>query len=285
MSGENVFIMKNVWKSFSSPMGDKPLTVLENITLKIDEGEIVALIGPSGCGKSTVLNIAAGFEEPDEGHLLFKGEPVIAPSSKRGVVFQSAVLFPWLTVKQNIVYGLKLKKLNHNLQDEKCEKYISLVGLKGFEHYYPHQLSGGMQQRVSITRVLIMEPKMLLMDEPFASLDAQTRISMQQLLLSISLQLNPSILFITHDVEEALFLADSIYVMSRLPGRIKHEIHVPFPKPRTISLLGNPSFSKAKHEILQLLFEQAIFINDRKNLCWSELTYSKPFGGRSFSCP
>lgn len=255
MGRENVFIMNNVRKCFPSPSGDKPLNVLENITIKIDAGEIIALIGPSGCGKSTVLNIAAGFEKPDEGSALFDGEPVAGPSSKRGVVFQSAVLFPWLTVKQNVAYGLKIKKLSRGVQDEKCAKYIGLVGLKGFEHYYPHQLSGGMQQRVSIARVLVMEPKMLLMDEPFASLDAQTRLSMQQLLLSISMQLNPSILFITHDVEEALILADRIYVMSRLPGRIKHEISVPFPKPRSISLLGNPLFSEMKHKILQLLFD------------------------------
>lgn len=257
MSREKVFIMDNVCKSFPSPGGDKRLTVLENITLELGEGEIVALIGPSGCGKSTILNIAAGFEAPDEGDVLFNGEPVVEPSSKRGVVFQSAVLFPWLTVAQNIAYGLTLRKLDGNLINEKCKKYIDLVGLSGFEHYYPHQLSGGMQQRVSIARVLIMEPKMLLMDEPFASLDAQTRISMQQLLLSISLQLNPSILFITHDVEEALILADRIYVMGKLPGRIKHQISVPFPKPRSISLLGNPLFSETKHQILQLLFAES----------------------------
>lgn len=254
MNRENVFFMDNVWKSFPSPAGNEMLNVLEAVTLQISEGEIVALLGPSGCGKSTILNIAAGFESPDKGNLTFHGAQVTAPSSQRSVVFQSAVLFPWMTVRQNITYGLKLQKQKSSVIEEKSEKYISLVGLKGFEHYYPHQLSGGMQQRVALARVLIMEPKMLLMDEPFAALDAQTRISMQQLLLSISMQLNPSVLFVTHDVEEALILADRVYVMSRLPGRIIREILVPFEKPRTISLIGKLEFSKAKQEILELLF-------------------------------
>ena len=137
MNNENVFTMNNVSKSFPSPNRDKPLKVLENISIKIDEGEIIALIGPSGCGKSTILSIAAGFEKPDKGNILFNGKPVTEPSSKRGVVFQSAVLFPWFTVKQNIAYGLKLKELDCSLINEKCEEYISLVGLEGFEDYYP----------------------------------------------------------------------------------------------------------------------------------------------------
>ncbi len=259
MSRENVLVMRDVWKSFPSPLGEEPLGVLEDITIEIGESEIVTLIGPSGCGKSTVLNLAAGFESPDRGTLLFSGEPITEPSAKRGVVFQSAVLFPWLTVKQNIAYGLKLQKQDRGLIEKKCAEYIGLVGLEGFESYYPHQLSGGMQQRVSLARVLIMEPQMLLMDEPFASLDAQTRISMQQLLLSISAQLKPSILFITHDVEEALLLSDRIYVMSRLPGRVRHEIPVPFPKSRGISLVADPDFMGLKRGILGLLFNQISF--------------------------
>lgn len=254
MSKDSVLHLQHVWKSFPSPTGGAPLDVLEDITFEIGKGEIVTLIGPSGCGKSTVLNLAAGFEIPDKGTLLFDDEPITAPSAKRGVVFQSPVLFPWLTVKQNIAYGMKLRKVDRSLIEEKCKEHIGLVELQGFEHYYPHQLSGGMQQRVSLARVLIMEPKMLLMDEPFASLDAQTRFSMQQLLLSISAQLSPSILFITHDVEEALLLSDRIYVMSRLPGRIRHEIPISFSIPRDISLFSDPGFAKLKRQILQLLF-------------------------------
>ncbi len=255
MSRDTVLRVQNVWKSYPSPAGNEPLDVLEDIALEIGRGEIVTLIGPSGCGKSTVLNLIAGFDTPDKGTIFFDKEPVTAPSAKRGVVFQSPVLFPWLTVKQNIAYGLKLRKSDRSLIDEKCKEFINLVGLDGFEHYYPHQLSGGMQQRVSLARVLIMEPKMLLMDEPFASLDAQTRISMQQLLLSISTQLNPSILFITHDVEEALLLSERIYVMSQLPGRIRHEISIAFSLPRDISLFSDPGFTGLKRKILQLLFK------------------------------
>lgn len=254
MNRKNLFLMNNVCKSFSVSAGNKPLNVLEDITLQIGEGEIVALIGPSGCGKSTIIKIAAGFEKADKGSIVFCGDAVTAPSPQRGVVFQSAVLFPWLTVSQNIAYGLKLKRLNRTLIDEKCAEFISIVGLTGFEHYYPHQLSGGMQQRVAIARVLIMQPKMLLMDEPFASLDAQTRILMQQLLLSISVRLNPAVLFVTHDVEEALILADRIYVMSKLPGSVIRKIGVPFLKPRPISLMGDYEFIKLKQEILSLLF-------------------------------
>lgn len=256
MNKANVFLMENVCKGFPSPDGNKILKVLEDISLQIGEGEIIALLGPSGCGKSTILNIAAGFEAPDEGNVLFVNKKVTAPSSQRGVVFQSDVLFPWLTVRQNIAYGLKIQKRSNSLIEEKCEKYIELVGLKGFDHFYPNQLSGGMKQRVALARVLIMEPKMLLMDEPFASLDAQTRISMQQLLLSISSQLNPSVLFVTHDVEEALILADRVYIMSRLPGRIISEMTVSFEKPRNISLFGKLEFSEVKREILELLFNQ-----------------------------
>lgn len=256
MNGEPLFIMENVSKRFLSHNGTEGLEVLEDITLRIGKGELIALIGPSGCGKTTALNIAAGFEAPDAGRLVFGWHPITGPSSTRSVVFQSAVLFPWLTVRQNIEYGLKLKKLDRRSIDESCGKFINIVGLNGFESYYPHQLSGGMQQRVSIARVLIMEPKMLLMDEPFASLDAQTRITMQQLLITIAAELNPAIFFITHDIEEALILADRIYVMSKRPGKIRREITVPYPKPRSVSLLGSPMFSQLKTEALQLLFDQ-----------------------------
>lgn len=253
MNGENVLLLKQVYKSFPSPSGEKNLEILKDVSLRIDQGEIVALLGPSGCGKSTILNLAAGFESPDEGELLFLGMPVTAPSPEKSVVFQSALLFPWLTVKQNIAYGLKIQKQDQNSIEEACKKFIALVGLEGFENYYPHQLSGGMKQRVALARVLVLKPRMLLMDEPFASLDYQTRISMQHLLISISQKLNPSVLFVTHDVEEALILADRIYIMSKLPGQIIREILVPFQKPRTIKTTGNPEFTKAKEEILQLL--------------------------------
>lgn len=269
MNEKKELIIDKVEKTFPLPSGEGKLKVLEDVSLYVEEGEIIALLGPSGCGKSTLLNIAAGFERPDEGQVLFMGETIEAPSPQRGVVFQSAVLFPWLTVRQNIAYGLKLNKKSgfagrkvhekigrkdHKEIDRICSRYIQLVGLEGFENYYPAQLSGGMQQRVSLARVLALSPKMLLMDEPFAALDAQTRIAMQQLLLTISAQLRPTVLFVTHDVEEALILADKVYVMSRLPGKIISEIEVPFQRPRPISIIGSAEFSRIKSEILELLF-------------------------------
>lgn len=254
MNSKKELVIASLTKSFSSPGDKESLKVLEGISLSIETAEIVALLGPSGCGKSTILNIVAGFEKPDEGQVFFMGNPVIAPSTERGVVFQSAVLFPWLTVKQNIAYGLELKKQEAFDIERECSRYIQLVGLEGFEDYYPKQLSGGMQQKVALARVLILEPRMLLMDEPFAALDAQTRMAMQQLLLSISQELRPTVMFVTHDVEEALILADKVYVMSKLPGKIISEIEVPFKRPRMISIIGSFEFSKIKSEILELLF-------------------------------
>ena len=258
MNKNNLFVMEHISKSYQLSGTHDPLVVLEDITLSIDPGEVVVLIGPSGCGKSTVLNIAAGFVLPDSGSLYFDGAPITSASSMRGVIVQSPVRFPWLNVRQNIEYGLKLKGLERKSLDERCAHIIDIVGLKGFEHYLPHQLSGGMQQRVSIARVLVIEPKMLLMDEPFASLDAQSRLSMQQLLLKISTELDPAILFITHDVEEALMLADTIYIMGNLPGRSKHKIEVPFKKPRMVAIIGTPKSSHMTIEILHSLFSEAI---------------------------
>ncbi|AOY77798.1 ABC transporter ATP-binding protein [Clostridium formicaceticum] len=255
MNNQKELIIDKIEKNFSYPLKQGNLKVLEDVSLYMEVGEIIALLGPSGCGKSTLLNIVAGFEKPDKGQVVFMGKTVIAPSPERAVVFQSATLFPWLTAKQNIAYGLKLHKQKQEVIKEKCKKYIELVGLQGFENYYPAQLSGGMQQRVALARVLVLEPRMLLMDEPFAALDAQTRIKMQQLLLSISAQIKPTILFVTHDVEEALILADKVYVMSKLPGRIIRQVEVPFKRPRSISIIGTNGFSKTKREILQLLFE------------------------------
>lgn len=255
MNKEKELSIDKVEKSYPVPSGLGRLKILDNVSLHVDKGEIIAILGPSGCGKSTILNIAAGFEKPDEGLVTFDGKQITMPSTERGVVFQSAVLFPWLTVDQNIAYGLKLRRHKRETIERICRTHIEMVGLAGFEGYYPEQLSGGMQQRVALARVLAMEPRMLLMDEPFAALDAQTRIAMQQLLQSISNMLKPTIMFVTHDVEEALILADRIYVMSRLPGRIVREIKVPFERPRKISVVGEAGFAEMKREILELLFQ------------------------------
>lgn len=260
MKDKKEMVINNLVKEFSSPLKSSSKTgrlkVLDGISINIDQGEIIAILGPSGCGKSTLLNIMAGFEMPDQGSVSFQGQLVQGPSPERGVVFQSAILFPWLTVQENIAYGLTLKKYRDQEKATVCERLIQLVGLEGFEEYYPHQLSGGMQQRTSLARVLALKPRVLLMDEPFAALDALSRLKMQQLLLSIWEQLQTTIVFVTHDVEEALILADKIYVMSKLPGHIIREIIVPFTRPRPVSLIGNVEFSKIKSDILELLFRQ-----------------------------
>lgn len=255
MGLDNALKINQVDKVFPLPSGNGGLKVLEDISLEVAQGEVIALVGPSGCGKSTLLNIVAGFEKPDRGQVLFMGKQVTAPSSERGVVFQSAVLFPWLNVEQNIAFGLKQNKEPKDRIKEKCRRLIRLVGLEGFESYYPEQLSGGMQQRVALARVLVLEPHMLLMDEPFAALDAQTRMAMQQLLLSIVRELSPTVLIVTHDVDEALLLADKVYVMSKLPGRIIRELKVDLARPRHLSVMSTPEFSRLKSEILELLFD------------------------------
>lgn len=248
-------VLQKVGKRYFLPSEADGLKVLEDISFEVEQGEIIAILGPSGCGKSTLLNIVAGFEKQDSGRVLFMGEPICAPSPQRGVVFQSAVLFPWLTVYQNVAYGLKLQKRDINNIKKKCGEFIKLADLEGFENYYPDQLSGGMQQRVALARVLVLEPRMLLMDEPFAALDAQTRTAMQQLLLAITEKISSTILFVTHDVEEALILADKVFVMSRRPGRITRELIVPYSRPRALTLTGSADFSKMKNEIMGFLFD------------------------------
>ena len=207
----------------------KDVVAMDQLSMEVRSNEIVCLLGPSGCGKSTVLNLIAGFEFSTAGLVTLDGEPVQKPGPDRGVVFQEHALFPWLTILQNIGFG---RKLRNGQEDEahyreSVHRYIDWMGLKGFEHRYPKELSGGMRQRAALARVLVNEPKVLLMDEPFAALDAQTRLSMQMLLLNVWERLRTTILFITHDIDEAVFLGDRIYVMTARPGRIKEVIEVP----------------------------------------------------------
>lgn len=254
---EHRLVVDRVGKSFPDPNGRERLRVLEDITFSAAEGEIVGIVGPSGCGKSTLLNIIAGFEPADEGRVIYCGKPVQEPSPERAMIFQSAVLFHWLTVRDNISYGLRRKGENNRNIRKLADKYIQSVGLEGLENFYPGQLSGGMQQRVALARVLALHTRVLLMDEPFSSLDAQSRLTMQQLLLSLWQELRPTILFVTHDVEEALFLADRAYILSKRPGKIIRELHVPFDRPRSLSLTGTTSFSRLKNEVMNILIAQA----------------------------
>lgn len=246
-----LLLVENVGKYYLSPDGEGRLPALDGVSLDVSRGEIVALLGPSGCGKTTLLNLIAGFDHPQEGRISFGGEEVKGPSSARGVVFQEAALFPWLTVRENVSFGMRLRKEKKESIVTRANRFIDLVGLRGFEDYYPAHLSGGMQQRTALARVLVMEPEALLMDEPFAALDAQTRLQMQQLLLSLSQKIHPAIIFVTHDIEEALFLSDRILLLTPRPGRINREIQVPFSGNRTPALFKERAFMELKGEILE----------------------------------
>ena len=229
---------------------------LSSVDLHIGEHEIVALVGPSGCGKSTILNIIAGFVQPTQGQVLLDGKPLSGIGPERLVVFQSPALFPWLTVHDNVTFGPRMRGEPAAEYRALAEKIIADVGLAKFALHYPYQLSGGMRQRAQIARALINRPELLLLDEPFGALDAQTRLEMQEMLLRIWEQYRATILFITHDVEEALFLSDRTYVMSAHPGRVQTEIRVPFERPRQYSLVGQRTFAELKAEILDRLHEK-----------------------------
>ena len=223
---------------------------LAEFNLDIAPGEILSIVGPTGCGKSTVLNVLAGFEQPSGGRVEVNGHPVTGPGPDRGVVFQQAALFPWLTTMANIVLGVKCRGVPPAQYEPRARRLIEKVGLKGFERHYPYQLSGGMQQRVQIARALINEPDILLMDEPFGALDYQTRLLMQKLLLQLWEQFRPTILFVTHDVGEAIFISDRIIAMSRRPGRVIRDVRVHAPKPRDYEFLVSDEFKSLERELL-----------------------------------
>jgi NitT/TauT family transport system ATP-binding protein len=230
--------------------GPRQVRALEDVSLTVNEGEFVALLGPSGCGKSTLLNLLAGFEKISSGKLLFDGTAVARPGPDRGVVFQEAALFPWLTVWQNVVFGPQVQDMARSEYESRARKLLELVGLASFADALPVQLSGGMRQRVGIARVLVMNPRALLMDEPFGALDAQTRLSMQQLLLDVWQQLGTTVLFVTHDIDEAILLSDRICIMSARPGHIIKTIPIKLARPRSIASLTSPEFSAYKAEIM-----------------------------------
>lgn len=208
------------------------LPVLEDVSFQAERGELIAILGRSGCGKSTLLKIVAGFIPPGLGKVLLNQRPVTEPGSDRCVIFQEDALFPWLTVGENITFGLKGKKISKKEKATERNRFLNLAGLTEFRDYLPGELSGGMKQRVALARVLILKPSVLLMDEPFASLDAQSREEMQNLLLSLWHDLGHTILFVTHDVNEAVVLADRVLLMGKNPGRIREEVLVDLPRPR-----------------------------------------------------
>ncbi|AKB84381.1 ABC transporter ATP-binding protein [Methanococcoides methylutens] len=237
---------------FEKENGESTLA-LDNVSLEIKDKEFVCFIGPSGCGKTTLLRTIAGLEFPDSGEITLDGEKITVPDSKRGMVFQEYSLFPWRTVIQNITFGLQMKGLSKSESLEKGEKYLKLVGLEQFRNSYPYELSGGMRQRVAIARALANEPKVLLMDEPFGALDAQTRNTLQNELLDVWAKDQITIIFVTHSVDEAVFLADKIVVMTARPGKIKKVMNVELPRPRDRT---SSEANELRHKLLRMLAEE-----------------------------
>ncbi|HET9166789.1 MAG TPA: ABC transporter ATP-binding protein [Candidatus Angelobacter sp.] len=250
--------IKDVSRFFFSPSGER-IEALKGVNLEVEDafssagrdiGEFRVLLGPSGCGKSTLLRMIAGLDKPTSGQVLVNGEVVTHPGKDRGMVFQKYTSFPWLTVADNIAYGMKINGLPEAQRKETVDRLLKSVGLTEFADVYPETLSGGMQQRVAIARTLALRPSVILMDEPFGALDAQTRSDMQQLLLQIWDETACTILFVTHDVEEAVYLADRIFIMSSHPGTIVEDVEVPFDRPRDLGLKEKNEFHELQHYVL-----------------------------------
>jgi NitT/TauT family transport system ATP-binding protein len=244
--------LRNISKYYGG--GAKSLPVLEDFSLSVAELEFLVLLGPSGCGKSTLLRIVDGIESCDAGQVILDNVDVTGITGHgRGMVFQSFELFPWRTVIENVAFGLEVAGVGKKQRMAGAREYTNLVGLSAFEHAYPHELSGGMQQRVGIARALAIKPSILLMDEPYGALDVQTRDLLQEELLNIWDKQRKTVIFVTHSIEEALYLADRIVVMSPRPGRIDHVIDVPFERPRRESIKSTPEFLEMRREIWQRL--------------------------------
>jgi NitT/TauT family transport system ATP-binding protein len=260
--------VKGLGKEFETP-GGSVVTALKDINFKTHKREFVCVIGPSGCGKSTLIRILAGLETPSSGAVLLDGKEVRGPGPDRGMVFQGYTLFPWLTVKKNVMFGLVQSGRARDIAEEEARQWIDLVGLTKFADSYPHQLSGGMKQRVAIARALANQPRILLMDEPFGALDAQTRAKMQAYLMEIWQNIDITILFITHDLDEAIYLADRILVLKAHPGEVQELIEVPVPQPRSPEQLLSPEFLATKKRLEELIHppEEGDDINsDRMNM-------------------
>lgn len=242
--------IQGVSRTFVSPKGQATQALLP-VDFDVQENDFVTILGPSGCGKSTMLRIVAGLDHPTSGRVLLGGRPAEGPGADRGMVFQSYTLFPWLTIEQNIRFGLRERGMPEAQQKERAAYFIAKVGLRGFEQHFPKQLSGGMQQRTAIARALANDPKILLMDEPFGALDNQTRVLMQELLLGIWEAERKTVMFVTHDIDEAIFMANRVAVFSARPGRIKTELAVDLPHPRHYTIKTSPEFMDLKARLTE----------------------------------
>ena len=248
---------RNVSLTFR-PQNRAPVRALGNFDIDVEEGEFLSIVGPSGCGKSTFLNILLGLTKPDSGDVLMHGKRITGPGSDRAMVFQEFGLLPWRSVAHNIELGLELKRVPAVKRHAVAERLIELVGLSGFEAHYPHELSGGMKQRVGLARALATDPDVLLMDEPFAALDAQTRDLMQVELLRIWREAKKTVLFVTHQIDEAIYLSDRVMVMSKRPGRSKKIFAIELPRPREYEMRVTPEFNDLKLEIWNMLKDEIV---------------------------
>jgi len=250
--------IETVSRVFPGARGHPPTRALDANDLAVEDNDFICILGPSGCGKSTLLRIVAGLDTPTSGRVLLDGQPVTRPGPERGMVFQSYTLFPWLTARQNICFGLREKGLPDAEQLRIADNYIEKVGLRGFEHHYPKMLSGGMQQRTALARALANDPKILLLDEPFGALDNQTRALMQELLLGIWEADRKTVLFVTHDIDEAIFMANRVAVISARPGHVKCEVRVDLPHPRHYTMKTSPEFSRIKAQLTEEIRAEAV---------------------------
>jgi NitT/TauT family transport system ATP-binding protein len=242
--------IQGVSRVFETANGQRTQALLP-VDFNVNDNDFVTVLGPSGCGKSTLLRIVAGLERTSTGRVLLDGQPVDGPGADRGMVFQSYTLFPWLTIAQNIRFGLRERGMGEAEQKERSDYFMAKVGLRGFENHFPKQLSGGMQQRTAIARALANDPKILLLDEPFGALDNQTRVLMQELLLGIWESAKKTVLFVTHDIDEAIFMANRVAVFSARPGRIKSDIPVDLPHPRHYKIKTSPEFMQLKARLTE----------------------------------
>lgn len=252
----NKLVISGVVKTFEdSKRGD--VVALDNMNFEVQEGEFFCIVGPSGCGKSTLLQIVAGLERPSGGYISVNGTVVEGPGLERGIVFQEYALFPWYTVQKNIEFGPKMRGISKKERQDIAREYIALTGLQGFENHFPHELSGGMKQRVAIARALANEPDILLMDEPFASIDSQLRENLQQEILQIWEKTKKTIVFVTHQIEEAIFLADKVLVMSARPGTVKEIVNQDLPRPRLQETRISPEFQAMESLVRKSVWEEA----------------------------